>query len=73
MPIASKVRCKRICAGVYEVASNGRTFRVEEVGRTEGYKRVQWNISEVVGGVPQAPFDAAGTLADAKVLATYAA
>jgi hypothetical protein len=61
-------KCKKIRAGVYEVSRNGRTFRVEEVGISEGYKKAQWNISEVVGGVAQPPFDAADTLAGARNL-----
>jgi hypothetical protein len=59
-------KCKRLRAGTYEVSRNGRTFRVEEVGISEGYKKAQWNISEVVGGVAQPPFDAADTLAGAR-------
>lgn len=61
-------KCKRLRAGVYEVSWNGKTFRVEEVGISEGYKKAQWNISEVVEGVAQPPFDAANTLAGARNL-----
>jgi hypothetical protein len=61
-------KCKRLRAGLYEVSRNGKTFQVEEVGISEGYKKAQWNISEVVEGVVQPPFDAADTLTGAKNL-----
>ena len=64
---------KRNFAGCYDYTINGRTFRLTNVANDAGIKRPLWHVAEVVGGIPQAPFDAAETLREAKGHAEVAA